>query len=285
MESIRSSINNLNIIKEKFKIRTNRKFKSYFGVKESVALYLIEKSKNLISYEDVMLTLYHLKNNLIFDVAHLNFNLSYSTFHKKFWRGVRILNNLLQNFNFSSRLLTSTLYKEQFFINNNVFGVIDATEIKINNPYDSLIQNTFYSGKKKFTSVKYQIVIDIMSKKIIHVSCCYPGKVHDITIFKIFIQQVSNHIIFNENFLADKGYKSEQYEGHLITPIKNSILTTDEYNYNFFLSTHRIKIENVISVIKRFRILKNAFRYDLRKHSIVFNLCCKLANLMLELED
>jgi hypothetical protein len=271
----------LNSLSEKYKLRNNRTFKSFCGIKRECVLKIMEQVGDNLSPDDLFLTLYHLKNNPVFSSCHGIFNLSYTTYYNKFWNGVDILNGCLPNFNFANRIVNYFNIRPPLF--ENTLTIVDATECEIQNPSDRRLQNFFYSGKKKFCSIKYQVIINFNNNKIVSVSPPYPGRIHDKTIFMNFYQQYGNLLYPGETILGDKAYVAQELRNVVITPIKRvrngPDLTDFQKLYNYYLSHYRIRIEHVFNRIKVFRILKNAYRYRINSHQKIFNLCCKLSNL------
>jgi hypothetical protein len=273
--------NLLNHLINKYKLTNPRVFKSFCGIKQECVLKIMEMVGQNLSSEDLILTLYHLKNNPVFSSCHGIFEISYTNYYYKFWNGVNILNNTLPNFNFNSRILNFFNNRPTLF--QNTLSIVDCTECEIQNPSNRYLQNLFYSGKKKFCSVKYQVMVNFDNNQIIYVSPFYPGRIHDKTIFMQFLQQNGSLLLQNETILGDKAYVASELRNIVLTPIKRTRngpeLTTLQKFYNFYISHYRIRIEHVFNRVKVFRILKNAYRYSIESHQKIFNLCCKLNNL------
>ncbi|CAF4355000.1 unnamed protein product, partial [Rotaria sordida] len=96
----------------------------------------------------------------------------------------------------------------------------------------------------------------------LHVSKCYPGSVHDITILREsgLLEHTEEHV---QN-IADKGYIGEQY---VITPKKKSRggeLTAEDKDFNRSISSARVAIENINQRIKTYTILRSTYKgtYD-----------------------
>jgi hypothetical protein len=250
-------------------------------VSKKNVLKIMEMVGDNLSSEDLILTLYHLKNNPVFSSCHGIFNISYTNYYYKFWNGVDVLNDKLPNFNFSSRILNYFNFRPTLF--HNTLSIVDCTECEIQNPSNRILQNYFYSGKKKFCSVKYQVMINFNNNQIVYVSPLFPGRIHDKTIFMKFLQQHGSFLLPNETILGDKAYVANDLRNIVLTPIKR-IRNGPELNnaqklFNFYISHYRIRIEHVFNRVKVFRILKNAYRYNIGSHQKIFNLCCKLSNL------
>ena len=153
--------------------------------------------------------------------------------------------------------------------------LIDATEIQIQRP--SKKQKNYYSGKKKRHMMKFEIQTDI-NGKIINISKCYKGTVHD---FKI--RQMSEHVPRNATVLADSGYQGfEKIHPKTILPHKKpkkSELTAEQKSHNRALSSKRVRVEHVFSQLKKFRILSSVYRNFRKKLHLRFNIIAGIYNL------
>ncbi len=141
-------------------------------------------------------------------------------------------------------------------------------------------QKNSYSGKKKRHTIKDQIVIDGLSKKII---CVHEttGNTHDFALFK----QSKLPILEDIFVVVDKGYLGIcDIHKNTILPYKrskNHPLTPEQKLFNSNLSKVRIVIEHVNRRVKRFKILQQRYRNKQRKHFLRFSLICGLYNFEL----
>ena len=107
--------------------------------------------------------------------------------------------------------------------------------------------------------MKSQIIVDKETKKII---CTHfaNGKTHDFQLFKDADIELLSTIVI----LADSGYqgicKIHQNSEIPIKKSKNKELTAEEKEVNKALSSVRVLCENVIGMLKRFRILAEKYR-------------------------
>jgi hypothetical protein len=278
--------NILHFFENELRVGDIRTFNSFFGIKRVVMVNLMFITKDVLPVRDLLLVLYHLKNNNVFSSAHETFKISYSKFHKIFWESVQILLDVLPDFDFNDRL-NSFYATSKPVLFENVYSIIDATECRIENPVNRVIQNYFYSGKKKYCTIKYQVIIDFKSSKIIYVSEPYSGRNHDLKIFRDSLNNLNQFLLPNEKIMGDKAYCSADLSQLFITPIKknHSRLNIYERIFNKYVSHYRIHIEHVFARIKKFRILKNNFRYEINSHSKIFYVCCKLVNFFMQFED
>ena len=124
-------------------------------------------------------------------------------------------------------------------------------------------QELYYSGKKKRHTLKFQLVVDIITNYII---CCAfaPGSVHDFELFKQSELPSSDLI----KIVADSGYQGiNKYFKCSLIPVKASKkhpLTPEEKQYNRELAQTRIYVEHTNRYLKRFRILSSRYRNKLR---------------------
>ena len=141
-------------------------------------------------------------------------------------------------------------------------------------------QREFYSGKKKKHTLSAQVVIDLVSLKII-CTCFGKGRENDFAIFKRSGLELSE----NSEMLADKGYQgiAKHIEKSFI-PVKkprNGELTQTQRRYNRELAKIRIKIEHVFAKLKKFGILSQRYRNRRKRFGLRFNLIASLYNLEL----
>ena len=83
--------------------------------------------------------------------------------------------------------------------------------------------------------------------------------------------------------LADSGYQGIQIGRNAIIPIKKtkkSKLSIEDKKYNRELSSQRVKCENVIGFMKRFKIISTKYRYRSRrkKLNLRINLIASICN-------
>ncbi|KAL6065845.1 DDE Tnp4 domain-containing protein [Balamuthia mandrillaris] len=84
-----------------------------------------------------------------------------------------------------------------------VTGIIDTTECPVQRSMNANTQRTFYSGKKKQHTVKYELVWDLATELFSWVNGPFPGSVHDLTIAR---QGVLNYLSIREILLGDLAY-------------------------------------------------------------------------------
>ena len=139
---------------------------------------------------------------------------------------------------------------------------VDSTFISIHQPEDSDQRKAYYHAKSP-TNCAFKIQITCaFNHRIVHVSKCYRGSVHDITVLREsrLLEHTEEHI----QIIADKGYVGEQY---VITPRKKprgGELTAEDKDFNRSISSARAAIENINQCIKTYAMLGSIYRgtYD-----------------------
>lgn len=153
--------------------------------------------------------------------------------------------------------------------------ILDVTERPIERPKKG--QKSYYSGKKKRHTIKTEIRITA-DKRIVHVSKCKPGAVHDFAIYKS-----EPPVPDGTTAYADSGYQGLD-KLHTDTEIpykasKNKPLDDEEKEYNRGLSSFRVRIENVFAQMKVFRILSERYRNKRKRHHIKVNIIAGIVNM------
>ncbi|MGU3438766.1 transposase family protein [Bacillus cereus] len=139
-------------------------------------------------------------------------------------------------------------------------------------------QKDYYSGKKKYHSIKIQIILNQKTKEIL---CIAQGKghIHDFRLFKESIGQAIHKKI---RMLADSGYQGiQKIHAKSRTPkksLKKCPLTKAEKRQNRALSVERIWIENINAKIKVFKIFSQKYRNRRKRHLVRTSLVCGIYN-------
>ncbi|MDP1994185.1 MAG: IS5 family transposase [Ignavibacteria bacterium] len=156
--------------------------------------------------------------------------------------------------------------------------LIDATETAIERPKKK--QKHFYSGKKKRHTLKTQIIVD-KKKKLVICTNFTNGKRHDFRLFK----ESGVHIHPEIRSLTDTGYqgihKLHQNSALPKKKTKKNPLTKEDKKKNRELSSERVLNENVIGMIKRFKIVADRYRNRRRRFGLRFNLIAGIYNFEL----
>ena len=122
--------------------------------------------------------------------------------------------------------------------------------------------------------------MDKESRKIICTAFCN-GKRHDFRLFK----ESKTHIHSQINALIDSGYLGLQ-KLHAKTQMpkkksKKKPLTEEDKKINKRLSSERVINENVIGLLKRFKIIADRYRNRRKRFGLRFNLIVGIYNLEL----
>ncbi len=160
-----------------------------------------------------------------------------------------------------------------------LIAITDGTEQPIPRPKNRTKRKTHYSGKKKRHTVKNQITINLKGE-IIHKPPHSSGRRNDFAILKI------KHPAFSEDIMVfyDLGYLGVEKDFPDQTSIlpykkkKGKELTISQKEWNKLQSKIRIKVEHVISKIKKFRISSDTFRNRLCRYDMISDIVCGIIN-------
>ncbi|MBI5619974.1 transposase [Candidatus Gottesmanbacteria bacterium] len=147
--------------------------------------------------------------------------------------------------------------------------IVDATERPIHRPKNPTDQTHFYSGKKKRHTVKNQIIIHPITKRILAVSRTVEGKRHDKKLLED--DAVVSFVPPGGTVLGDSGYQGVGVTvpwARVVTPMKKSPgkdLSQSQKAANRVLSSVRVRVEHTIAYLKHFAILSQVFRGSVRQ--------------------
>jgi hypothetical protein len=120
-------------------------------------------------------------------------------------------------------------------------------------------------------------VVDKKSHKIICTSFCN-GKRHDFRLFK----ESKTHIHPDTDVLVDTGYQGiKKIHSRSALPTKKTKkkpLTKEDKKTNRQLASERVLNENVIGVLKRFKIIADRYRNRRKRFALRFNLIAGIYN-------
>lgn len=152
---------------------------------------------------------------------------------------------------------------------------IDVTEIRIERPKYN--QKNKYSGKKKYHTMKIQIIRGVDTGFIYEIQIGL-GAEHDFHLFKRTFKGSPDNVCYE----ADLGYIGlDKIHNNCLIPSKNSKnhkLTEEEKDFNKLIAASRIFIEHTNSWIKRFKILSTRFRNNLSYFASISVLICAFYN-------
>lgn len=158
--------------------------------------------------------------------------------------------------------------------------VIDGTERRINRPKDKEKRDEHYSGKKKATTVKNNLITERRKGgKVKYLSQTVEGKRHD----KKLADEEQYRFPKGSKLWKDTGFQG--YEPEDVTTFqpkkkpKGKELTEEEKQRNRELSSERVIVEHHIGGVKRSRIVHDTFRNRKDKYvDIVMETACGLHN-------
>lgn len=125
--------------------------------------------------------------------------------------------------------------------------------------------------------MKTQVVVNKATTEIVCIYTGY-GKMHDFRLFK----KSKSHVAKEALIAVDSGYQGLQ-KIHANTELpkkrskKNPLTKADKIN-NRNISAKRVLNENVIGVVKRFRIIAERYRNRRKRFNLRFNLIAGIYN-------
>lgn len=164
--------------------------------------------------------------------------------------------------------------------------LVDATEQKIPRPKKKLKRKKYHSGKKKAFTVKTQIAVN-QQGLIVHLNKASPGRNHD---YKVFQESdLPNIIPKNSKLYLDSGYQGIQKDFPYLNSIipfkrtrKHQKLTRSEKIQNTKQRKVRIKVEHVISQLKKFNVLSHIYRHSLQNYDQTFAFVANIVNFRIQ---
>lgn len=155
--------------------------------------------------------------------------------------------------------------------------VIDGTETAVERPKKA---KALLLWKEKRHTIKTQIVTEKKSKKVICTSFSN-GRKHDFRMFR----ESKIAILPQTKILADSGYRGMQkIHKNVELPhrrSKKNPLSKEKKAENRSLSIRRVVVENVIGLLKRFKIISDRYRNRRKRFGLRFNLIASIHNFEL----
>ena len=227
----------------------------------------------------LMLLVYY-RLYITYTLAGFLFNLDQSSICRDIQKIEPLIRNCLpipqKIYNIAKRLKTPCEV-EQYF--PGFVSFIDSTEQQIPRPVDNKRKKIFYSGKKKRHTVKTQITVNNRGF-IIHKTGHKKGHRHDYNIYKKNRPVIPNQVVsvFDLGYLGVEKDFPEQPSSIPNRKKRNLELSQEEMGFNKNHSKKRIVIEHAICRLKKYRILADVFRNELRKHNKVSEIVSGLVN-------
>lgn len=158
----------------------------------------------------------------------------------------------------------------------------DATEQVIPRPESKRKRKPYHSGKKRKFTLKTQIATQ-RNGLIIHVSPTVGGRTHD---YKLFKKSGLPQMIPKEmKLFVDNGYQGVQKDYPNLTvaiPFKRhrgkKELTRSEKIFNTKQRRVRIKVENTLAKLKKYRVLSDMYRHSLQNYNPTFRFVANVVN-------
>lgn len=203
--------------------------------------------KSLKPLSCVLLYLYFLKNYCSLEKLGLIFGVSTSTA----WRYVKFMTSVFENLECLNNI----------HIENSKFLLVDGTETEVERPVSSAKYTLYYGRKKKF-SVKTQVIVDPLNRKVVSIECC-EGSMHDFELFKWTYDSLE--ISPKSCIISDAGYvgirKLHSNSFSILKKPPNGKLKNNEIIFNKCISNFRVVNEHVIGKLKCWKIFKGIFRH------------------------
>ena len=159
--------------------------------------------------------------------------------------------------------------------------VLDVMEQRIQRPQDATQQHDHYSGKQKAHTRKTGVMVT-QNGFICGVTATYPGRTHDLTLFRQ--SGLLPRIPRRFTIIGDKAFAglADDLPDHSVgTPHKarrGHPLTEDECWANRDFSRQRIIVENTICELRHFKALFHRFRHSLDLSDDVIRAVIALVN-------
>lgn len=158
--------------------------------------------------------------------------------------------------------------------------VVDGTQRRINRPKAKQKRDQHYSGKKKATTVKNNVITERRrGGKVKYLSQTVEGKRHD----KKLVDEEEYQFPEGSKLWKDTGFQG--YEPEYVITVqpkkkpKRKELTDQEKQRNRELSRERVIVEHHIGGVKRSRIVYDTFRNRRDNYvDIVMEMACGLHN-------
>lgn len=215
-------------------------------------------SKLPTAADKLFFILYYFKNQPLQEALGASFNMSQSQANKFIHRLKNVLHKVLKNEKVIP--VRTQVQFERKKVQEKIYYT-DATERAIPRSVDIELQKEYYSGKQKKHTVKNGI-FSVESGEIVFLTDTVQGKMHD----KKLNESAGIRLPKSSILFQDTGYVGYCPEGKDITIVmphkkrKGKELTEEQKDLNKRISSTRVKVEHVMSGIKRLRIVKDKVR-------------------------
>lgn len=224
------------------------------------------------SYLDVMLT-YRLAQSTVYVVFHDTCDAIMDTLRLPgLPKSVRELENMAHDFK-TSRAHPNPL--------SGCVGAVDGISVRIRKPHHTE-RPAAYFCRKGYYSLPVQAMVDSKYRFLSFSARCV-GSTHDALAHAVsdlgqFLEKGLLHCAFW--VAGDEAYTCTN---SLITPYPMSQAEIDEFNFNFFLSSYRVHVEQAFGqLVARWRILQTELQFPLKKNARIVCVCLKLHNFCVD---
>lgn len=265
---------------------------SYQGRKRGIGA---GRRYKIATIEDkLLLTLMFYRTYVNYDLLELLFSLENSQIYRLL-RKVEplvekaadpyLLGKLKRVGNTAKRIKTIEEFIERFPDMKDI--IIDATEQRRLKSQDRKKERESYSGKKKYHTLKTQIITDSKGL-ILSVSKTVGGRTHDMKLLRSSSDY--HYLPCQANKLTDLGYEGllKDHIPKVKLPIKRRYLkgktyplTEVERKFNTKLSRKRSVVETVFARLKKYNILNQTYRSSEERYNQIFRNVAALVNLRL----
>lgn len=227
--------------------------------------------------EEISLCLIYLRHHPTFLLLGINYGVSESTAHNLFHYWLPILEqclpcSLLDELSEQPEELETLLADL-----TELYLLVDSEEQPCQRPQDKEKQRSCYSGKKRQHTFKNQVIALPLGDDIVDLSIGSPGPTSD----QMLLRKQQKKFHSQQLFRGDKGYQGVE---RTLTPIKKprkQDFSKEQIFHNRASAQERIYIENLIRIIKIWRVAKEQFRLRCRYYDMTIRIVCGLVRLRL----
>ena len=223
----------------------------------------------------------------VLDVCHI-FQIGNSTAYNVLHETVNVMNSVLrfpklprEEDALHAAARDFKLSRSQFNPLDGCVGALDGICMKLKKPKNESIPASFYC-RKGYYAIPVQAVCD-SNYLFRYASGLCGGATHDSLANAVsgFMEEVQDGLLGEIFWVAgDEAYPVSEW---IIVPYPASTLTDDEDNFNFYLSSLRIHIEQAFGMLTaRWRLLRDRLNFSLRHCSNIMSVCMKLHNYCVE---
>ena len=238
------------------------------------------RSRKLLPYQEVLLTLVYLRHNASHTAVGAMFGVSADISERTFAEGVLLLRDLCPAHRFDAEKKW-TKREPSWSPDTLDVLLVDSFETPIARPSLPAMQKKFYSGKKKRHTIKTQIVTDKRGE-VLAIETGHPGPKCDKTLYQEsraaeqYPQAARRgdlgYLGVPEMLLPHKRKRNKKGE-------KSKELTPEQKAENQHCARSRVYVEHGVRRVKAWRILRDEFRLGMGLFSLVASATVGLVHL------